>query len=201
MAAIRMTVLGDSFVEGRGDPVPGGGWHGWVPRFAGALGLPATAVRNLGTHGATTTDVLARQLPKALAPKTPLIGVVCGVNDLVSAYDPDTFRDNLRTLFRALRGFDTTVFTAGYPDIPGNLPVPGSFRRLLRERFAAANAVLAEVTRETGTLRLDLASRPEWADRAYWSADGLHPSPHGHAAFADAMAELVTEATGLRTAA
>jgi len=79
--------------------------------------------------------------------------------------------------------------------------VPESFRRLLRERFAAANAVLAEVTRETGTLCLDLANRPAWAGRALWSADGLHPSPDGHRAFADAMADLVTEATGLSKAA
>lgn len=201
MPTIRMTVLGDSFVEGRGDPAPGGGWAGWVPRFAGALGLPAAAVRNLGTHGATTADVLTRQLPRALAPKPPLIGVVCGVNDLVSAYDPDAFRANLRTLFGALRGFDTTVFTASYPDIPGNLPVPETFRRLLRDRFAAANVVLAEVARETRTLCLDLASRPEWAGPGLWSADGLHPSPEGHRAFADAAADLVTEATGLSKAA
>ncbi|MFJ8815222.1 LysR family transcriptional regulator [Amycolatopsis thermoflava] len=90
---------------------------------------------------------------------------------------------------------------AEYPDIPGNLPVPGGFRRLLRDRFAAANAVLAEVTRETRTLCLDLAGRPEWNGPGLWSPDGLHPSPEGHRAFADAVADLVTEATGLTKAA
>lgn len=191
MAAIKLTVLGDSFVEGRGDPAPGGGYHGWVPRFAARLGLPAAAVRNLGTYQATTQHVVDHQLPKALAAKPPLLGVIVGVNDLVQSYDAGRFRRNLHTIFAALRGLDTTVFTASYPDIPGNLPVPESFRRLLRTRFAEANVALAEVTAATGTLRLDLAGAREWAERAMWSPDGLHPSPLGHRRFAESMADHV----------
>jgi lysophospholipase L1-like esterase len=188
---IRLTVLGDSFVEGQGDPAPGGGYHGWVPRFADLLGLPAAAVRNLGTYQATTQDVANRQLPKALAAKPPLIGVIVGVNDLVQDYDPQRFRRNLHTIFGALSGMDTTVFTANYPDIPGNLPVPDGFRRLLRIRFAEANAALADVTAVTGTLRVDLAGAPEWAEKAMWSPDGLHPSPLGHRRFAETVSDHV----------
>ncbi|KAA9151254.1 SGNH/GDSL hydrolase family protein [Amycolatopsis acidicola] len=191
MATIRLTVLGDSFVEGRGDPAAGGGYAGWVPRFAGLLRLPAAAVRNLGTYQATTADVVAKQLPRALAGKPPLIGVIAGVNDLVQDYDRDRFRRNLHTIFASLSGMDTTVFTAGYPDIPGNLPVPESFRRLLRARFAEANEALADVCALTGTLRLELERLPEWRRREMWSADGLHPSPLGHRVFAESMAENV----------
>jgi lysophospholipase L1-like esterase len=187
MPTIRLTALGDSFVEGRGDPVPGG-YHGWVPRLAELIGLPGGAVRNLGTYQATTQDVVDTQLPSALAAKPPLIAVVAGVNDLVTDYDPRRFRRNLGTIFGSLRGMDTTVCTANYPDIPGNLPVPGGFRKLLRARFAEANDVLAEVTAATGTLCLDLAADPEWHGRALWSADGLHPSPLGHRRFAEAIA-------------
>jgi lysophospholipase L1-like esterase len=197
MSATRLTVLGDSFVEGRGDPAPGGGFRGWVPRLAELLGVPPRSIRNLGVHGATTSDVLDRQLPGALAGKPPLIGVVVGVNDLVSAYEPARFADNLHTLFTALSGMDTTVVTADYPDIPANLPVPPAFRQLLRDRFAEANAVLHEVTAANGTHCLRLAAAPEWADRAMWSADGLHPSPLGHRRFAEEAAGLVAAATGL----
>lgn len=192
MPTIRLTALGDSFVEGRGDPAPGG-YHGWVPRLAGLLGLPQGAVRNLGTYQATTQDVVEAQLPRALAGKPPLIGVIVGVNDLVTGYDPRRFRRNLATIFGSLSGMDTAVCTANYPDIPGNLPVPDGFRKLLRDRFAEANGVLAEVTAATGTLCLDLAADPEWRNRAMWSADGLHPSPLGHRRFAEAIAaELST---------
>ncbi|HVV12545.1 SGNH/GDSL hydrolase family protein [Amycolatopsis sp.] len=191
MPTIRLTVLGDSFVEGRGDPAPGGGYHGWVPRFAGLLGLAGTAVRNLGTYQATTSDVIKAQLPRALAGKPPLIGVIAGVNDLVQDYDAARFRRNLHTVFGSLSGMDTTVFTAGYPDIPGNLPVPDGFRRLLRARFAEANEALADVCALTGTLRLEIDTDPEWTDPAMWSADGLHPSPLGHRRFAESMADQV----------
>jgi lysophospholipase L1-like esterase len=152
MQKIRLTALGDSFVEGRGAPVPGG-YHGWVPRLAELLGLPHGAVRNLGTYQATTGDVVETQLPKVLAGKPPLIGVIVGVNDLVTAYEPQRFRRNLSTLFGSLRGMDTTVCTANYPDIPGNLPVPDGFRRLLRNRFDEANGVLAEVTAASRRIR------------------------------------------------
>ena len=192
MPAIRLTVLGDSFVEGRGDPAPGGSYRGWVPAFAALLGLPAAAVRNLGTYQATTQHVVEAQLPRALAGKPPLIGVIAGVNDLVQDYDPGRFERNLHTIFGSLSGMDTTVFTASYPDIPANLPVPDGFRRLLRGRFAEANEVLSDVCTVTGTLLLDIAADPEWSTKPMWSADGLHPSPRGHRRFAESMAGHVT---------
>ena len=76
MPTFRLTALGDSFVEGRGDPSHAGSWHGWVPRLAEMLGIAPSSVRNLGVHMATTQDVVDRQLGTALANKSPLIGVV-----------------------------------------------------------------------------------------------------------------------------
>ncbi len=197
MTTTRLTVLGDSFVEGRGDPDPAGGYRGWVPRFAARMGLRPGAVRNLGTYQATTQAVLDGQLGRALAGKSPLIGVIVGVNDLVSDYEPDRFRRNLYSIFERLGGADTVVFTASYPDIPSNLPVPAGFRRLLQGRFEQANAALREVTAATGTVCLDIAAEPAWGSGPAWSPDGLHPSPAGHAAFAEQMADLVTRDTGL----
>ncbi|MEU5695100.1 SGNH/GDSL hydrolase family protein [Actinosynnema sp. NPDC020468] len=197
---IRLAVLGDSFVEGRGDPHPGGGYRGWVPRLAESLRLPRGTVRNTGTHGATTQDVVDSQLPGALVHKAPLIGVIVGVNDLVSDYDPVRFERNLTVLFGALGGADTTVVTATYPDIPANLPVPDAFRDLLRSRFTEANTTLRRVTAAAGALCLDIARAPEWRDRALWSADGLHPSPLGHRRFAESVLDLVDRATGLTAA-
>jgi lysophospholipase L1-like esterase len=197
MPAARLTVLGDSFVEGRGDPAPGGGYRGWVPRLAALLGLPAGSVRNLGVHGATTQHVLDHQIGRALAGKPPLIGVVVGVNDLVSDYHPARFRANLHEILSALSGMDTVVCTADYPDIPANLPVPDGFRRLLRARFAEANSAIRAAAASTGALCLDLAGDPQWRPGPAWSADGLHPSPAGHQRFAADMAALVARDTGL----
>ncbi|MEW1741299.1 SGNH/GDSL hydrolase family protein, partial [Nocardia beijingensis] len=177
------------------------GYRGWVPRLGGQLGLRPAAVRNLGEHGATTTVVLERQLRVALSGRSGLFGVVVGVNDLVSDFAEDRFARNLAELFGALRAGGATVFTASYPDIPARLPVPDGFRALLRERFAFANAVLADVTADTGTLLLDIAAEPEWERPEMWTADGLHPSSLGHHRFAASAAELVASRTATTVAA
>ncbi|OEV12436.1 SGNH/GDSL hydrolase family protein [Streptomyces nanshensis] len=192
---IRLNALGDSFVEGRGATGPAGAWYGWVPRLAGLLDVPEGRVRNLGTYQATTQQVVEEQLPRALADKSPVIGVVAGVNDLVGDFAPDRFRDNLATIFGQLAGADTLVFTADYADIPANLPVPGAFRALLRERFALANEMLRAVTEATGVLCVDVAADAEWARPGMWSPDGLHPSARGHQRFAERVAELIGQAT------
>lgn len=196
-----LVALGDSFVEGRGDAAPGGGYRGWVPRLGGQLGLRPAAVRNLGEHGATTAAVLERQLPQAFSARAALYGVVVGVNDLVSDYHAHRFERNLRTLFTTLRASGATVITANYPDIPARLPVPAGFRALLRERFITANTVLREITADTGTLMLDLAGDPAWERAEMWTADGLHPAPLGHHEFAVAAADLLAARTATIVAA
>ncbi len=195
---ITMTALGDSFVEGRGDPAASGGYRGWVTRLGGQLGA---RVRNHGAYQATTSIVVETQLPAAVAARATLYGVVVGVNDLVSDYDADRFERNVSQIFGQLRAGGATVFTANYPDIPSRLTVPDSFRTLLRARFARANDVLARVTADTGTLMLDLAGAPEWEAPKVWTADGLHPSPIGHHMFAVRAAELLATETASTIAA
>lgn len=199
--SIELVAIGDSFVEGRGDDLPRGGYRGWVNRFGQQLGLRPAAIRNLGTHGATTREVLDRQLPPALGDRASLYAVVCGVNDLVSDFDRGEFESNVRTLFTSLRATGSPVLTANYPDIPARLPVPNGFRGLLRERFVFANATLAAVAAETGTLLLDLAGDPVWAQSDVWTSDGLHPSSHGHSIFATTAANAVTARTSSLVAA
>jgi lysophospholipase L1-like esterase len=193
----RLTVLGDSFAEGRGDPRPDGTYGGWVPLFAELLGIAPGGYRNLGTHQATTTQILRRQLPAALVNKATVVGVVGGVNDLVSGYDPVMFRRNVAAILGGLAGPDTVLFTVTFPDIPGNLSVPASFRALLRDRFAEANDCLRQTATAFGALCLDFAATPAWNGPSLWDPDGLHPNPTGHRLFAEAMAALVGSHTGL----
>ncbi|MEV6560742.1 SGNH/GDSL hydrolase family protein [Nocardia sp. NPDC051756] len=201
MSIPGLTALGDSFVEGRGDAAAGGGYRGWVPRLGGQLGLRPASVRNFGVHGATTAVVVEQQLRRAVSARAALFGVVVGVNDLVSDFDAARFERNLATIFGTLRASGATVFTASYPDIPARLPVPDSFRALLRARFDFANLVLAEVTADTGTLLLDIATEPDWALPEVWTEDGLHPSSLGHHMFAAGAAELIASRTATTVAA
>ncbi|WHU48148.1 GDSL-type esterase/lipase family protein [Gordonia sp. L191] len=203
MSGAGVVTLGDSFVEGRGD-LRGNLFHGWVPRFAGQLGVPASRVLNLGAHQATTTTVLDEQLGHAarqLATHAAVVGVVVGVNDVVSDYDPRRFEHNLQTIFTRLAATRAVVFTANYPDIPARLPVPDRFRDLLRARFAEANHLLAGVAATTGTELIDLAADSAWTRAEMWSPDGLHPSPRGHADFAKQAVAAVSARTGTIVAA
>lgn len=197
MATTRLTVLGDSFVEGRGDPDGSGAYRGWVSRFAELIGLRRDQYLNLGAFQATTQTVVNTQLRPAMTNKAPLVGVVVGVNDLIADYVPERFQRNLERIFGSLAGDATTVFTTNYPDIPANLPVPALYQALLRKRFGEANEQLRAVTRRHGALLLDLAGSRRWAQRGVWSADGLHPSPSGHQMFAEEIACAVADLTGI----
>ncbi|MEV4319525.1 SGNH/GDSL hydrolase family protein [Actinocrispum sp. NPDC049592] len=194
MTRTRLTALGDSFVEGYGMAAA----DGWVRLFADLFGLPEESIVNLGRYGATTGDVIDTQLGIALAARTPLIGVMVGANDLLGAYVPEQFRANLATLFSALTGPDTVVFTSTYPRIPRLEAMPRAFRELMTARFFEANECVRELAAATGVLCLDIARSPSWDRPVMWSADGLHPSPDGHRVFADAMADLVATSGGLR---
>jgi lysophospholipase L1-like esterase len=191
MSGYGLCAIGDSFVEGRGDEDANGGYRGWVPRLAGQLGLRSAKVRNLGTHGATSSVVVRDQLEQALTARAPLTGVIVGVNDLVSDFHRDRFAENVCTIFETLSTASPTVFTATYPDIPARLPVPESFADLLRERFRYANTVLADVCDRTGTVLVDIAADRKWAGDDLWSADGLHPNALGHSTFAQLIAATI----------
>ncbi|HWO61308.1 MAG TPA: SGNH/GDSL hydrolase family protein [Umezawaea sp.] len=197
MAQVRLTALGDSFVEGHGDVLADGGFRGWIPRLAERLGLAGGRCRNLGSFGATTQDVVSGQLGASLVNKTPLIGVVVGMNDLISDYEPERFRRNVELIFSTLGGPNTTVFSATYPVIPRITALPESFRRVMSARFDEANEVVRELTARHGVLCLDVARAPEWNGPDLWADDGLHPGPEGHRRFADGMAELVGISTGM----
>lgn len=190
-----LVVLGDSFAEGRGDPDGAGGFTGWVPRVAHRLGIDA--VLNLGEYGATTNDVVERQLDKIADVDTPLLGIAVGGNDLVRAYDHEGFRRNLTTIFDAALGSATApgrrVFTHDYPDIPGKLPgIPQEHRATLRARFAEANGFLAELCAERGVVCYRLSAAPLCADPDMWNPDGIHPSALGHRAIAEEIAALLS---------
>jgi lysophospholipase L1-like esterase len=202
MSELKLTVVGDSFAQGRGGTLRAdGSFDGFTARMAKVLGIYG-GVLNLGSFGATTQDVVDRQLPVALANPAPLTGVIVGGNDLVTDYDRDRFRRNLRHIHASLARPGTLVFTTNWPNIPDRLPaLDDHVRAVLRERFAQANAYLDELVDELGLVCLDLAHAPITADPAMWCPDGMHPSPAGHQVIGTAMADLIDEARMVRVPA
>ncbi len=72
----RMVLLGDSTAVGLGDPARDGGWRGFGPLLAGALGAPCCA--NLAFTGARMRCVRDRQLPASLQLHPDVAVVVAG---------------------------------------------------------------------------------------------------------------------------
>ncbi|MDT0201798.1 hypothetical protein [Nocardioides sp. AE5] len=82
--------------------------------------------------------------------------------------------------------------TARFHDHGEILGLPGKLRRPLRRRLEVVNAIQDEIHATYGGVCVDLASRPEIHQRAFWSVDRLHPSELGHRALARAFgAELL----------
>lgn len=194
MSESKLTVIGDSCAEGRGGVIgPDGRFVGFAVYLAKALGLSGEIV-NLGSFGATTQDVVDRQLAVALRRPAPLMGVIIGGNDLVTNYNRDQFQRNLRQIYTSLVEPGRLVFTTNWPNIPDRLAgVPEEYRRVMRERFAEANVFLDGLVHELGIVCLDMVNATISTDAAMWSLDGMHPSPAGHQAIGAALADLVDE--------
>lgn len=193
----RFVAVGDSTVEGLEDPDGRGGYRGWADRLADALATdlagrepdaPPLLYANLAVRGRRTHDVLADQLPAALALEPDLVVCVVGVNDVLRPrLDLTRLLADTRTLHRALRASGADVVSFTQPDPAAVVPLA----RPLRGRVLAHNEVLRELARTDGLLLLDLEREPVASDPRLWAADRLHASPAGHERVAAGLAETL----------
>jgi lysophospholipase L1-like esterase len=192
---LRYAALGDSATVGIGDPVPGG-WRGWSRLLHGALASGYdVSYCNLAASGATSGDVLTRQLDEAVAHRPDVASLVVGINDTMRAsWDPGRLRHDLMSCAEALTEAGATLLTARFHDHGAVFGLPRVVRRPLFARIEVVNAVYDEIHHRFGGHRIDLGSRPEVIERAFWSVDRLHPSERGHRALARAYADALTDA-------
>lgn len=186
MKALRFAALGDSLTEGVGDPV-GGAWRGWAALLAEGLAPAEVPVdfRNFAVGGAQTSDVLLRQLPRALAFTPDVASVVIGVNDtLRAAFDIRAVAAHLDAVYGAFAERGCVLLTACLPDPGTLLGLPGVLARPLARRQRAVNSVIHALSERHGAVHLHAADAHWAADRALWSADRLHPGERGHRQFA-----------------
>ena len=133
--AASFVAIGDSFTEGVGDPAPGGGFRGWADRLAGLLAAQYTGLRyaNLAVRGRLLRQIVAEQVPAAVAMSPDLVSIAGGGNDILRpGGDPDTLAELFDVAVARLRqaGCRVMIFTGADP---AGIPV----LRLLRGRIAA----------------------------------------------------------------
>jgi lysophospholipase L1-like esterase len=193
--------LGDSTVEGVGATTPDATYVSRVHARLRAV-YPRANVVNLGADGATSADVIADQLERAVLLRPRLVTLSIGPNDLTAHVPVAEYERNVDTIFRRLaRETGAVVVTNLLPD----LAVTPRFRGRpttpevdeLTRRF---NEALLRRARPNGIEVVDLyhPSSAEIPQRPELLAtDGYHPSDVGY----ERWAELVWAGVARRIAA
>ena len=186
-----VAILGDSIGVGIGDPAQDGGWRGFAPLLAEALGA---ALHNLAVSGSRVGGVRELQLPQALRARPDVAVVLVGMNDTMrSDFDPARLQADLDQVVSALHAVGAVVITVRYHEHHRVFTLPAFLRRALGARIAALNTVLDAVAARHGTAVVDLGELAGIYSPEAWAIDRLHPSELGHRMLARAIALLLAE--------
>src|SRR4051812_1409326 len=182
--------LGDSTAAGVGARSGGGYPDRLVTRVQPRVG--ALRLMNLGESGATSADVLERQVPRALLTRPALITLCIGINDVGLQLPDEAFALNLEEIVVPLRRLGAPIVICNIPDLALSpavaRPVPGHGDEGRIELF---NEHVAATAARHGLVLVDLYS---WSREALpgrpelFSPDGFHPSALGYEVWAERMA-------------
>jgi len=191
---ISFAALGDSFTAGAGCP-PG---TCWTDRLAHSLRArrPGLLYRNFARDGATSAEVVG-QLGPALQLEPDLVTLICGVNDVLLSVRPDIdgYALRLEAMFDQLGAASRAplVLTATAPENMRFLPLGPRSQRRVRAGLRRLNEETRRLADAYNVPYLEVVGNPGLDDPANFQADGLHPSPIGHAHAAAAFELLLSE--------
>lgn len=197
--SFRVCFVGDSYVNGTGDP-DALGWRGRVCRAAWDAGRMVTHY-DLGVRGDTTTMIAARWRAECAA-RLPAdadgrLVFSFGLNDTADVagsglrVPPSQSAANARAILSEAKSWLPTLWV-GVP--PANepmspmTPTPGMTVSFAQARIDALNAAYGAIAAELGVPYLDLCASLRGDPRYVASqsaGDGLHPSADGYRMIAD----------------
>jgi lysophospholipase L1-like esterase len=158
---------------------------------------PGSTLINLSAAGATTADVLNKQITQLDDTRATLITICVGLNDLLRGREVKQFAANYETLVAKLRQSGRLIVVANLPDVASAPAMQGMAQDSLRSRLGQFNKAIEEIAGRRGVPLVDLyklsgemgGSRPE-----FFSSDGLHPSDLGYAHWAEAIWPVIEQA-------
>ncbi|MBQ1043987.1 SGNH/GDSL hydrolase family protein [Micromonospora sp. C32] len=172
--------VGDSFTEGMDDAYPDGSYRGWADLVATRLAVeagPDFGYANLAIRGRLFPNVVAEQVPSALAMKPDLISFAAGGNDVLRrSFDPDAFVPRFDAVVQRLRSGGSDVVLFRFADVMSRLPG----QRMMAPRVALLNRVVGEVAERHGAILVDLFADDTYLNPLLWSTDRIHLSAEGH---------------------
>lgn len=190
----RYVALGDSTGVGVGAGQDGG-YPERLYRRLKAAQVPV-GILNLAQSGAKTSDLLARQVAKAVAAKPALITLGIGSNDLWRMVPTETFAENLSKIAAQLEQSGARVVVSTLVDltlapiaamVQGMLGVPLS---LVGSRIRDFNQHLLALAARPGFEVVDLYAlthQEKHRVSEMFSADGFHPSSLGYDTWAQTL--------------
>lgn len=199
----RYMAIGDSLVAGYG-AIPATEGYVYLLYRSGAFDkIPNTIFCNAGVPGATSSDVLAYQVPQAIKYFHPgIITLTVGGNDLVrimAGADPATvlqeFQNNLIQIFMALKSAPETRNAKIYvsnlysiPEIPASEVVVPVFNQIVAAVASSFGVPVADVYSafqgKNGLLLVD---------RNGASPVQIHPTNAGYRAMAKAFENVIVK--------
>lgn len=194
-AEVLYVALGDSTVEGIGASRPE--WN-YVSRIHEHLrGVYRHArVENLGVAGATSRDVLERQLDRAGALKPDLVTLSVGPNDVTGGVPVADYERNVNGILGRLAAETQAVIVVSLlPDLAATPRFRGhTAQTRVGQAAVAFNAALSRAAERHGAYAVDLyrPSRDELPTHPELvSDDGYHPSDLGYERWAELMWQAV----------
>jgi lysophospholipase L1-like esterase len=190
---MKLVCVGDSFTEGLCDvPRPDGEYLGWADRVAAAMAPVEYA--NLAVRGKLLDQIVADQVPAALALRPDVLTFHAGGNDVLrrSTDLADLFARYDAAVQTAMAPSRTVVVFTCLTRAGGT----GRLADLLAARFAAFNANVRDVAGRHGARLVDLEHIEALSDRRFWHTDRLHLNPEGHRRVAAAVLDVLDRGDG-----
>lgn len=176
----------------------------WPDRLVAALGSGTPRlelVANLAVNGATTDDVIERQLPELDRHRPEFVTLLIGVNDVVQRRPPARYEANVRTILDDLVGRvgSGRIVVVAVPDYTVT-PAGGDYGdpRRQHDAIVAVNAVMDRLAAERGIAWVDTFDLSLQAadDPGLVAGDGLHPSGAQYALWVERIVPVVAERLG-----
>lgn len=191
---LRAVALGDSTLTAPGLAEANHIWVRSVVRdLAASIGRPVD-LRSLGVGGSTSADVLANQLPAALAFQPHVAFVSVGANDLIRGVPAARLARNLDRIVGELRRQGAEVVMSGVGDL-GSIPrLAPPLRQMASRLGRRGDRVHAAIADRYDAIKVD-----QWRSAALefrtrkdvWSVDRFHPNAAGHEIWARVCWEVV----------
>jgi len=194
---VRWVWLGDSLSAGVGADDPDETFPRQAAALVGARRHCDVELVCLAVPGASAADVLAEQVPVALAALTGGVTAVVavGCNDVLQLVRPHAFRAAYTAILEALGATGAGVVAVGLPDLGSMIVVmPQPLRYLAGLAAGHADRIVRDVAVRTGAHYVSIGSgqrrgrRSRQRARTVLSADRFHPNGVGYGIWAGLVA-------------